>query len=283
MANASHFFNAPAWLTHTTLCPMGLPADLPRPAPGAEPMAFLDAYYHRALAVLSTVTDLTTVVGPALVVGGGLGGALPVLRHRLPALQRLLAIDLLPELVDVMRQRYGGVAECIVGDVFLLQDVVSPGCCQLVYSDICVEEYNQYITQAAHQIAAALIPGGLLLIGSSPHPVYCPQSSSFPHLTCHGLELVAQVPLTDDVLAAMKPAEDHLAASPDVGNSPLHRVLQDSFAVIQRLVRQRYSHSMCVFRKVYATSPLEAAANPMSNGSVGSAAGEDGPKYTERW
>eukprot|EP00667_Euglena_gracilis_P004315 EG_transcript_4339 len=285
VANAKPFLAAPAWLTHSNLCPLPLPTDLPRPTAGTEPMAYFDAYYHRSLAVLAAVADPAVVGGAALVLGGGLGGMLPVMRQRLPQLGRLMAVDLLPELVDIARQRYGSVAECVVGDVFRLQDVVAPGSFQLVYSAIGVEEYRRHTPQAARQIAQALAPGGLCLIAATPHPVYCPASAALPHFARHGLELVTEVAVTDDALAAISEAEAHLATCPSVRGSGLYRTLLDTFAHIQRLARQRYVHVLCVFRKV-EWDPIPTTVPATSGAEIEAPSGEgtdqeEGAKYTE--
>lgn len=62
---------------------------------------------------------------------------------------------------------------------------------------------RRHTPQAARQIAQALAPGGLCLIAATPHPVYCPASAALPHFARHGLELVTEVAVTDDALAAI--------------------------------------------------------------------------------
>eukprot|EP00668_Euglena_longa_P000759 GGOE01000916.1.p1 GENE.GGOE01000916.1~~GGOE01000916.1.p1 ORF type:complete len:580 (-),score=168.92 GGOE01000916.1:260-1999(-) len=246
---------APDWVTQQFGFPATPTPNSPPVIVGQNPMAYVEAYHHHALDLLGTALDLAAVEGPVLVAGCGSGDAIVSFRSRMPRLQRLIGIDLLPCLVHTAVQRLGAAAEFLVADLFQLQDVVAAGSLAVVYDTVVLPrplEDNQFFLRGVSQVARALKPDGLLLADITTHPIFCPMEQAVRRMKALGFELVAHRDMNAVILEAIEASEAHFRSCVrDVSDPTAAAFLEmheaeNKFA--RRSMKQKYMRSIVVFR-----------------------------------
>eukprot|EP00667_Euglena_gracilis_P005921 EG_transcript_5965 len=209
----------PDWmrqLSYPCLPPPGMP---PEPPVGENAHFYLDAFYHRIMALAATVLDLPAFEGPCLFTGSGLGGMVPLLRQHMPALRRLAAGDIVPFFLRIAQSRgLDKLAELCVLDVLKLEEQFAPGSFQMVIDDAIVSHMRNDGGATAHlfrpavqQVWDVLGPGGYFLPnGSLKLSTQQTSAAVVRDIEAVGFRLLATEDLTADCLAACDLMEAHV-------------------------------------------------------------------------
>eukprot|EP01062_Namystynia_karyoxenos_P059028 TRINITY_DN5045_c0_g1_i1.p1 TRINITY_DN5045_c0_g1~~TRINITY_DN5045_c0_g1_i1.p1 ORF type:complete len:578 (+),score=142.34 TRINITY_DN5045_c0_g1_i1:80-1735(+) len=220
------------WLN--LLCRPCIPKDgSPPPQGGDDPLFYQREFCVRVADAARGALDGAAAPKLALFTGCGLGGFVPVLRDRLPRLGRLLAVDLVPEMLEAARGAFAGSADFVCADIAGLVEGghVAPGSAELVVDEALLSHLYrpgklERFQQCLQALAAAMAPGGVLVASGG----VCTQggeasADSLPdHFAAAGLDLVSVEDLTADCAAACPPALEAMQKALGEGSAVLEAV-----------------------------------------------------------
>ena len=212
----------PGWmrqLSYPCLPPPGMPA---QPDPGVNHHFYLDAFYHRIMALAATAIDLKMFTGPCIFTGCGFGGMVPILRQHMPALDRLVAGDIVPLFIDTAMERKLNAEFCVL-DVLALDRQFEAGSFRMLLDDAIVSHMRNHggpeshlFKPAVRQVHKLLAPGGYFLPNGS-IAVDRNQTSEriIEDIESEGFRLLACEDLTADCVTACDLMEEHMLGSQD--------------------------------------------------------------------